>query len=405
MYSEDTPGKTMLRGVLICPDQELGDRLVAAILDSRRVGMVRRLDAYPNTVDLGRFIRASAPEVVFLSIETRQQALEIAKYIHEQVPGTQVVAINRTCDPPTLLETMRAGIREFLSPPFEQPAILDTLQRLEDLISQSPPAFETTDSVFAFLPAKAGAGTTTIAVNTSLALSRMPNSNVLLADLDLNSGMAGFMMRLDQTPYSIVDAAENALEMDENLWPKIISNKDALQVLPAGKMRPGFRIEAAQIRHILSYARRHYSSIVVDLSGMMERYSIEILHEAKQVFLVTTAELPSLHLCREKLAFLRSQDLDDRVSILLNRAQKRGQISLEEMEKLFGMPVHMTFPNDYAGVHAALTVGKHVNSSSALGSCYQELAQSMVGTKAPATEKKRGFMDMLGRRKPQLEAL
>lgn len=394
----------MLRGVLICPDQELGDRLVAAVLDSHRVGMVRRLDAYPNTVDLGRFLRAAAPEVLFLSIETRQQALEIAKYIHEHVPGTQVVAINRICDPQTLLETMRCGIREFLSPPFEQQAILDTLHRLEDLISHNPTAFESTDSVFAFLPAKAGSGTTTIAVNTSLALSRMPNSNVLLADLDLNSGLVGFMMLLNQTQYSIVDAAENALEMDENLWPKIISNKDGLDVLPVGKMRPGFRIEATQIRHILSYARRHYSSIMVDLSGMMERYSMEVLHEAKRVFLVTTAELPSLHLCREKLEFLRSQDLENRVSILLNRSQKRGQISVPEMEKLFGMPVHMSFPNDYAGVHAALTAGKHVDSSSALGSRYRELAQSMVGKKAEIPEKKRGFMDLLQRRK-EVEAL
>ena len=59
----------------------------------------------------------------------------------------------------------------------------------------------------------------------------------------------------------------------------------------------------------------------------------EILHEAKRVYLVCTTELPSLHLCREKLAFLRSQDLASRVSILLNRSQKRGQISLDEMEK------------------------------------------------------------------------
>jgi len=395
----------MLRGVLICPDQELGDRLVSVVLDTRRVGMVRRLDAYPNTVDLGRFIRASAPEVLFLSIETRAQAFEIAKYIHAQAPGTQVVAVNRTCDPPTLLETMRAGIREFLSPPFEQQPVLDTLHRLEDALTHNPPTFESTDSVFAFLPAKAGSGTTTIAVNTSLALARMPDSNVLLADLDLNSGMVGFMMLLNQAQYSILDAAENALEMDENLWPKIVSNKDALDVLPVGKMRPGFRIEATQIRHILSYARRHYSSIVVDLSGMMERYSIEILHEAKQIFLVTTAELPALHLCREKLAFLRGEDLDGRVNILLNRSQKKGQIALQEMEKLFGMPVHMTFPNDYAGVHAALTAGKHVEASSALGSRYRELAESMGGKKATAPERKRGFMDLLHGRKAEIGAL
>src|SRR4051812_10170027 len=108
----------MLRGVLICPDQELGDRLVGALLESHRVGIVRRLEAYPTSVELGRIVRAAAPEIFFLSIETRQQALEVAKSIGEQAAGTQVVAINRTCDPQTLLETMRAGIREFLSPPF-----------------------------------------------------------------------------------------------------------------------------------------------------------------------------------------------------------------------------------------------------------------------------------------------
>jgi pilus assembly protein CpaE len=395
----------MLRGVLICPDQELGDRLVGSILDTHRVGFVRRLDAYPNAIELGRFIRASAPDVVFLSIETRQQAFEIAKFIHNEVPGTQVVAVNRTCDPPTLLETMRAGIREFLSPPFESSSVLDTLHRLEEVLAQNPPSFEATDSVYAFLPAKAGCGATTIAVNTSLALSRMPDSHVLLADLDLNCGMVGFMLLLNQPQYSIVDAAENALEMDENLWPKIVTSKDALDVLPVGKMRPGFRIEATQIRHILSYARRHYSSIMVDLSGMMEKYSIEILHEAKQVFLVTTPELPSLHLCREKLAFLRSQDLDGRVSILLNRSQRKGQISLGEMEKLFGMPIQMEFPNDYAGVHTALTAGKHVNQSSALGSCFKALAQSMAGKKAAVPEKKRGFLDLLPRRKAEIGAV
>ena len=49
---------------------------------------------------------------------------------------------------------MRAGIREFLSPPFDQPVLLESLQRIEDLVRQNPPQFEATDSVFAFLPAK-----------------------------------------------------------------------------------------------------------------------------------------------------------------------------------------------------------------------------------------------------------
>src|SRR5438874_7731490 len=107
---------------------------------------------------------------------------------------------------------------------------------MADMIAMKRPVFETTDSVFAFLPAKAGSGATTIAVNTSLALARMPDTNVMLADLDLNSGLVGFMLLLNQTPYSIVDAAENALDLDENLWPKIVSTKDSLDVLPVGKL-------------------------------------------------------------------------------------------------------------------------------------------------------------------------
>src|SRR5712692_3427268 len=121
----------MLGCAIICPDRELGDRLVSALLESHRIGIVRRLEAYPNTIDLGRFLRAAPPEVVFLSIETRQQAMETAKRVEELAPGLQVVAVNRTCDPPTLLETMRAGIREFLSPPFEQQPVLDTIERIE----------------------------------------------------------------------------------------------------------------------------------------------------------------------------------------------------------------------------------------------------------------------------------
>ncbi|MEO7650810.1 MAG: hypothetical protein ABIZ80_10110 [Bryobacteraceae bacterium] len=393
----------MLRGVIICPDQDLGDRLETALTASRIVGIARRLESYPSMVDLVRFLRASVPQVVFISVQSPLEAYELARRIEAQTPGTQIVAISRTVDPNTLLEAMRAGIREFLSPPFEPTAVRETLVRLDEAIEQRPPAIEISDSVFAFLPAKAGSGATTIAVNTGLALSRMPESSTLLIDLDLNCGLVGFMLLL-QSQFTIVDAAENSLEMDENLWPKIVSKAGGLDVLPVGKLAPGFRIENAQIRHILEYARRNYSTIFVDLSGMMEKYSLEILHEAKRVFLVTTAELPSLHLAREKLAFLRAQDLDSRVSILLNRSQKRHQISLAEMEKLFGMPIHMTFPNDYAGVHKALTAGKCVDTQSELGGRYRELAETMVTRKAPVIERKRGFLDLLVGKKSEVQA-
>src|SRR5579872_1355149 len=153
----------MLKGAIICPDRDLADRLIAEILDTHRISIVRRLEAYPTAINLARFLRAAAPELVFLSIETRPVSMDIVKIIQADSPGTQIVALSRTCDPPTLLETMRAGIREFLSPPFEVEALMQTINRIDELVQHNPPQFEATDSVYAFLPAKAGSGATTIA--------------------------------------------------------------------------------------------------------------------------------------------------------------------------------------------------------------------------------------------------
>jgi hypothetical protein len=90
--------------------------------------------------------------------------------------------------------------------------------------------------------------------------------------------------------------------------------------------------------------------------------------------------------------------------MILNRSQKRVQISIEDVEKLFGMPIHMTIPNDYAGVHEALTAARQVSSSSPLGGRFRELAESMIGKKPAVVEKKRGLIDLLSRKRPELEA-
>src|SRR5205814_7896976 len=63
-------GITMLRSVIICPDQKLGTELMEALAATQRVEVVRTLDHYPNDVALARFLRAAAPEVVFLSVES-----------------------------------------------------------------------------------------------------------------------------------------------------------------------------------------------------------------------------------------------------------------------------------------------------------------------------------------------
>src|ERR1700675_1425488 len=184
----------MLRGIIICPDVDLGERLDTLLNDIGVVSVTRSLDRYPNSLELLRFLRAHAPQVIFVSTESTTKALEIAREVEKNTPGVQMVAISRFMDPQILLEVMRAGIREFASLPFDRQTLTDGLLRIKEALDKRPPEVGATDQVFSFLPSKAGVGTSTIALNVSVAMSKMPNANVLLSDFDLNSGMVRFML-------------------------------------------------------------------------------------------------------------------------------------------------------------------------------------------------------------------
>lgn len=367
----------MLRGVIICGDQDLAMRLESSLADTGRVGVIRTVDHYPDLVELTRLLRAAAPEVVFMSTESMVRAAELVKEIESNAPGIQIVAISRRSDPEVLLESMRAGIREFMPLPFQQQQLDETLNRVQQGLAKRAPTFQNSDMLYCFLPSKAGVGTSTIALNVAMALSRIPDMPVILSDFDLNCGMLRFMLKLDNS-YSLADAAEHALEMDEALWPQLVTAVGDMDVLHSGKLNPGFRIEASQVRHLIDFMRRNYKALCFDLSGNMEKYSLEIMHESKRIFLICTPEIPSLHLAREKYTFMKSLGLEDRVSVVVNRVTNHPVITPEQIEKILGLPVTLTLPNDYNGVHRALTAGRGIDPDTELGRGFTRLAKSLV---------------------------
>ncbi len=382
----------MLRAIAICPDNDLNDGLERALRQIGVVAVSRVLDHYPDSKELPRCLRAHAPQIIFLSVESMPRAAEIVREIEKNSPGAQILAVGRACDPQVLMELMRTGIREYAAFPFDIAAMTAALSRLRDLLTHKPAFIESTESVFAFLPAKAGVGASTIAMNAAVALSRQPDSSVLLADFDLNSGMVRFMLKLENG-FSVTDAAEHAFHMDEDLWPQMVTSLDALDVLHAGKLNPDLRIEAAQINRLIEFMRRNYRVVCFDLSGNLEKYSLEIMHESKNIFLVCTPELPSLYLAREKYFYLKQLDLHERVRVLVNRCQKRALVSPQQIEELLGVPVAMSFPNDYQGVHKALTRGRSVEPAGALGKQFTLLSQTMLENRPFAVDTRKKFIE------------
>jgi len=383
----------VFNSIVLCPDQELSRRLEKALAETEHVNVVRVMDRYPGAVEVLRSLRAQAVEILFLSFESVAEALDTVKAIEAEAGSVQVVAIHRRMDPSVLRESMRSGIREFLVDPFDPQAVKESLAQIKALLERRPASYDSTNEVFSFLPSKAGAGASTLALNVSAALARKPGTNVLLSDFDLNSGMMRFMMKLSNS-YSVTDAIENSSRMDDQLWPQLVSKFEQLEVLNAGPVNPSYRIEPGQIRNLVAFMRRNYKVLCFDLSGNLERYSIELMQESKRVFMVCTPEIPSLHLAREKLQFLRKIELDGRVSILLNRVHKKPLLTKNQVEDILGVPVATVFPNDYHGANHALAKATVVALASELGRAFAQFADTLVEEKHPErVNGKRKFLE------------
>jgi pilus assembly protein CpaE len=377
--------------IIICPDTVLAEHLEASLEETGALEVNRTLISYPTPLDLVRTLRAAAPDVIFLAFDSAEQATEIVKVVEGETPGIQVISIAREANEAVLRESMRVGIREFLSAPFERSAVREALEHVFNRLEERPTRHDLASQIFTFMPSKAGVGASTIALNVSAALARSLQKRVLLTDFDLNSGMMRFLLKLENN-YSVVDAVNHSITLDEHVLPQLVTSIGKLDVIHAGRMQPNLRVESGEIRSLVDFMRRNYEVLCFDVSGNLERYSLELMRESRRVLLVCTQEIPSLHLAREKMAFLRQMDLESRVTVLLNRCYKRPTISRDQVEELLGVPVVNTFPNDYNGVTSAMTHGTWVKPDSELGKSYQAFAgelMEMKGTPEQPKEKKR----------------
>ncbi len=384
----------MLKGVIVSPRADSAEELSGALHELGLVRIIRTFPNYPSEPDLASFIQATGPAVVFLGTEDLDRAIGLALAVDRSGTGTQVVAVDKTCDPQALVAIMRAGIREFLPLPLRPGLLRSAVDRIAEVLQRKPLAFVSTDEVFSFLPAKPGDGTSTIALNASAAIARRSTGRTLLGDFDLNLGMVSFLLKITNGR-SVIDAVGFAERLDDTVWDNLVLKRDDLDVLCSGRLDPGNVLNPSDVESVLHYARRSYSAICLDLSGNMEPYSMALLRQSKEIFLVCTLEIPSLHFARTKAEFLRASGLGERLSVLLNRSEKRSAFSIQNVEEMLGARVRCTFLNDPRRVSKAMEAGTCVEPKSELGRQFEAFAEGLAGpqTVAPQPTAKRRFVE------------
>ena len=73
-----------MRGIVVCPDPELAEKLAQSLAEERQVTVARDFDRYPGDLELMRCIRAHGPQVLFLSTESLPRAAEIVRLVERE---------------------------------------------------------------------------------------------------------------------------------------------------------------------------------------------------------------------------------------------------------------------------------------------------------------------------------
>jgi pilus assembly protein CpaE len=315
----------------------------------------------------------------------------IARQLEAEFPAIQRVALHPSQDVAILRRVLQMHMTQLLSSPFESVEVGEVLDQLERDLEVRPVVIDSTDRFFAFMPAKAGVGASTIAANTTWAFSQIENTSVLLADFDMASGVTEFMFNTSHDR-NLADATAHGRQLDDDAWRSLIKTIGNTDLLLSGAPRVGEGIARVQVAQLIEFARRNYNVVSADLPDTFDETTLAVLREANRILLVTTPELPALRLAHLKVLLLRKLDLFDKVSLLVNRVSSRLELSLPEIEKTVGLPVVMSFPCDYDDVTDAIREGR---PAPVLATSVQKFARMLLDRQAEV-EKPRRFIERFG---------
>jgi pilus assembly protein CpaE len=226
-------------------------------------------------------------------------------------------------------------------------------------------------------------GTTTVACHFSLELKQRSGGRVLLADLDVAGGSAGFLMRAT-SEHTLQEAAKNLARLDENYWNKIVvSSADGPDVLLS---RGSFALEelanSERVRDVFDFTRSLYPWIVMDL-GRLNSLALSMVLGLSDLFLIATLEVAVLFEVRRVVSRLadiggnRSQ-----LHLIVNQTPKHPEISPMEAGKMVNLPVDAVLPECRSELWEAYSDGKLLNAKTEFRRQIGRLAEKVAGLEA-----------------------
>ena len=352
-------------------------RLSRATTEVRVGGMIEALALYQN--------QPTPPLIIVESVEPAQHLLNGLDRLAEVCdPGTKVIVIGSQNDIGLYRELLRRGVSEYLVPP------LQTLQLIRAVTTlYTDPATPFVGRTLAFIGAKGGSGSSTLAHNIAYQIAEGMQANTVIVDFDLPFGTAGLDFNQDPVQ-GVADALSKPDRLDSTLLDRMTARcteRLALFAAPAS-LDDDYDIGADAFEEVQSRIRGTAPYVVLDLPHLWSGWMRKTLLSADDVVITATLDLASLRNAKNLIDLIKkSRPNDAPPHLIINQAGAPGrpEIPVKEFAKALGVEPALVLPFDPKLFGQAANNGQMIFE---------------VNPKAKAAEGLIQFTQVLSRREP-----
>ena len=339
-----------------------------------------------------RQIQDSRAEVVIIDISSQdpQRAIRAIEFVRSTTGQIAVFANGEMAKPANIVASMRAGAGEYVDHSGGSEALLEALTRFSSSRTRSLSGAGKA-KVFTFLSAKGGAGCTTAAVNTAVALQQS-HGDVVLLDF---SPIGHAALHLNLRPqFGVLDALQNLHRMDGSLLDGLMtSTKEGLHLL-AGPQQPyPSEPTPGELARLFDLLVNHYRFVIVDASSRLDSATRLLSDLSNAVLVVAQTDVVSLWSAGRIHTFLEEGTGRDRLRMVLNRYKKIPGFTEEDVEQVTNCKVLWKVPNAFHAVSPSIDHGTPVvlQDGPEISRSYRALAQTL----AEASSNSDGSQDLI----------